>query len=145
MCSLEGAPLPKSSLAIELAALQARIESLEQEVRLLRHPYPHTDPDTLENLLSYIGDVFGEKSWAVAWLIEAAVENRLLLASIIRCVGLSPTVKGLSRFLGRHVGQWGKYVLRRTNPHSRDGVRYSVTLSPAHRGSLAPRRTIARN
>jgi hypothetical protein len=129
---------------VTLKEAAARITALEEahgqllaEMRLLRRGKPRPDSEAIESLLEYIVDEFGQKPWAAKWLLEEPIAHPLLRGAIVRCVGEQPTAKGLSRFLGQHLGQWGEFLLRCTNSHSNEGVRYCVTISPKNPATLS--------
>jgi hypothetical protein len=115
--------------AERIVALEEANAQLVAEMRFYRRGKPRADAAAIESLLEYIADEFGQKPWATKWLLEGPIAHPLLRGAIVRCVGEQPTAKGLSRFLGQHLGQWGNFVLQCTSPRSNEGVRYSVTIS----------------
>jgi len=114
--------------------LQARLELLEAEVRLLRAQRSDVDADTFEALLAHIHDEFKGTEWTVGRVIQASADNGLLLGAIRRALGGKIVAYSFAVLLAHHCGVWGDYRLRCVKDRTRDGRVFTVTdLSPCHK------------
>ncbi len=98
--------MPKvSALAEEVAFLRQEVATLKSEVRLLRRGAATGDEDSLETLLAYLHDAFGDQSWPATQVFELATEHPL------------------------YAGQW--FAASEAAPQSRD-FPYSLCGASAH-------------
>jgi len=111
-----------------------RIEALEDsqarildELRILRRGRTRADEESVVALLEYLHDVFDLEPWTSNQVFEQAEENPLLYAALVRCLGLQPTIQGLSKLLMRSRGPWGLYALRCLKQRGHSGAVFTVT------------------
>ena len=121
----------------EIAFLKREMVVLKIELRFLRRGQPQGDENSLETLLAYLHDAFGDQSWPAAQVFELAAEHPLIRGVIVRCIGSRPTIQRFSKFLMRSLGAWGDFQLICIRSHSQVGALYSVTecITPSGRNS----------
>lgn len=135
----------------EILAVREQQEAILQtqtlilaELRLLRCGAGRIDADSIEALLGYLHDSFGEAAWTSAEVFSEAAENRLVDAALTRCLGERGTVNGLGKLLMGSLGPTGDYFLRCVKKHGNAGaifrVTECVTSSPAEPFTLNTQR-----
>ncbi len=119
--------------------LQARLELLETEVRLLKRGQARIDAESVITFLEFVSDAFGKTSWTANRVFEAAEDNPFLYAALVRCLGGDPSIQGLGKFLMRSIGQWGPFRLRCIKPRSYLGAVFQLTHCVSKSGEEASR------
>ena len=118
----------------DLAEIKDLLNVLLSELRALRRDKLPGDPEKIEALLAALYKIYTDAEFTAAWILETCLENdpdatRLLQSIKAAMTGAVPGSKKLSRFLGKVTGIFCGYRLDISNPHTRDGATFKISVT----------------
>src|SRR3990172_5068173 len=140
-CLLRGAlkmktiePVRDNDVSIQLTIMQGQLDTILSELQALRLERLPASPELIESLLASLYKIYPDVEFTAVWILETCVEGdmdaNILLQSIKGVMtGAVPGSKNLSRFLGKVTGIFGGYRLDISNPHTRDGATFRVSVT----------------